>query len=496
MARVLLVEDDPDQRELRELILSRAGHEVISAGGAQQALDGLARRPEVAVMDLSLPRPEDGRALLRELAGRSPAMRVAVLTGRSEALRGQPEESLAAALLEKPCPTKRLLETIAHLAARLAVCMALSLALAAAREFTFNAEGRGETIAELDLRSSDSDWAVKGREAAVARISLDGAEPFHVWVLGERRGAIGVFLGKLAPGRHRVTVERDERFSAAGSNLEVRGAKFREDASPMVAHAPVLFAREDTLGLFSDVPLLVYAERVPNGWQYTVVFSHEDGGTSTRGLMAVWGRTTDIEYVYRVDDAGAGIIQGPGHKDVAFSGERMGEHPLLIPVTKNNMVAAGKGALRLQITPVELPELTAHSREIAMDKHPWTWTVAAKELVREDRAKEIGDPRNYLYIEGKLALDRARAVFRVRLTTETAWRVSHRNDVRMAIARSGWVRSTVELPPNTGPRQIAELGIECIKELEAGSCKLEQLSPAFFLTPDYFPGRPFKLPVK
>jgi len=492
MARVLLVEDDADQRELRELILARAGHQVIPASGAQEALDRLTTSPEVAVMDLSLPRPEDGRALLRELARRSPATRVAVLTGRCEALRGQPEESLAAAILEKPCPTRRLLDTIA----RLALCVAMIHLPAAAREFVFSAEGRGETVADLDLRSPTSDWGAKGREAAVARVSLDGAEPFHVWVHGERRGTISVFLGKLPPGKHRLTVERDERFSAAGSTLDVRGAKFHEDQSPMLRHAPVLFARADTLGLFSDVPLLVYAERLPNGWQYTVVFSHEDGGTSTRGLMALWGRTTDIEYVYRVDDAGAGIVQGPGHKDMPFEGGRMGEHPLLIPVTKNNMVAAGTGALRLQLTPFELPELTSHSREIAMDKHAWTWTVAAKELVREDRAKEIGDPRNYLYLEGKLSLDRARAVFRARLTTETAWRVSNRNDARMAIARSGWVRSTIELPPGTSPRQIAEFGIDCIKEVEAGSCKLEQLSPAFFLTPDYFPGRPFRLPVK
>ena len=69
------------------------------------------------------------------------------------------------------------------------------------------------------------------------------------------------------------------------------------------AYAPVLFARLNTVGQFSDIPLLLYCEHLrvdgEDTLQYTVIFSNEDGGTSTRALMARWGRTTDIEYVYR-----------------------------------------------------------------------------------------------------------------------------------------------------------------------------------------------------
>ncbi len=53
----------------------------------------------------------------------------------------------------------------------------------------------------------------------------------------------------------------------------------------VIARAPVLFARENTVAYFSDVPLLVYAEREGNFLTYTVIFSNEDGGTSTRALM-------------------------------------------------------------------------------------------------------------------------------------------------------------------------------------------------------------------
>ena len=70
-----------------------------------------------------------------------------------------------------------------------------------------------------------------------------------------------------------------------------------------LAHGPILYARVNTIGRVTDITLLSYCERlVENGravLQYTVIFSNEDGGTSTRALMSRWGRTTDVEYIYR-----------------------------------------------------------------------------------------------------------------------------------------------------------------------------------------------------
>jgi len=81
----------------------------------------------------------------------------------------------------------------------------------------------------------------------------------------------------------------------------------------------VLFARANTVAKPSDIPLIVYCERLSeNGvgfLQYTVIFSNEDGGTSTRALMARWGRTTDVEYVYRAFP-GRATIQAKDHKEV------------------------------------------------------------------------------------------------------------------------------------------------------------------------------------
>ncbi len=488
MARVLLVDDDPDQLMLRGMLLEKAGHAIVTAPSAETALRCLAPAPEMAVVDLGLPTPEDGFSLLREMHAASPATKIIVLTGWRGALTGRPEADFVEEVLEKPCPTPKLLASLG----RLLVGVLLLIAPAAAREFSFDANGRGETIAELDLRSAGADFEITARAAAVAVLRVDGGEPHHVIVLGERRDKYVVFLGSLSAGRHTLTVEREERLSAPDAPLEVRGAKFREDSSDWIANAPVLFAREDTVGTFSDIPLLVYYEQEP--FQYSVIFSNQDGGTSTRGLMARWGRTTDIEHLYRLDGS-QWWIQTRDHKDVPYDGPFDGKHPLLIPITKNNMVGAGRGSLRFQMAP-QKADLRSHSREAVMDNLPWTYAVAAKELIREKRQSEIGDPRSYVYLEAKITNQRSRTAFRLRLVTEQHWRSSHRGDPRLAIERDGWVRSTIELPAGTSAKQIAEFGIECLPENDdpKPDCKLEELSPAFFLTPDYLPGRKFSLP--
>ena len=129
--------------------------------------------------------------------------------------------------------------------------------------------------------------------------------------------------------------------------------------------------------------------------EYTVIFSNEDGGTSTRGLMARWGRTTDIEYVYRVTVDGQGsrksaMIQARGHNDAAFTGPFEGDHPLLVPVTQNNMVA-GEGPTPVRYNPVPmLVDLSAVARESVMDQNPITWRVMAQELIRESKLRADG----------------------------------------------------------------------------------------------------------
>ena len=489
MKRVLIVEDDVDQLTIRKLLVAKAGYAAVGAASSAEAILALDPMPDAAVVDLSLPKPEDGVALIGEFHQRAPAMPLVVLTGWRGALEGRDEASFVSEVLEKPCPPAKLLATIA----RLLACAAVLTSFSSAKDFPFEATGRGEVVAELDLRSPGSDFAVANRAGAIAVVRVDGAAAQHVIVLAERKDRYAIFLGALPAGKHTLSIERDAQHSAPESPLEIKGAKFREDDSEVLANAPILFARADTVGLFSDIPLIVYAEGEPQ--QYTVVFSHEDGGTNTVGLMARWGRTTDIEHVYRFDGT-QWLIQTRDHKDVPYAGEFEGKHPLLIPVTRNNMVEPGRGELRFQIVP-QVVDLRSNSREIVMDRAPWTYGIAAKELIREGRVADIGDPRNYVYIEARIANHDSRTAFRVRLSTESEWRTSHRGDRRLAIERDGWVRSTIPLPPGTSAKQIAAFGVECVPEREGMKprCELLELNSAFFLTPDYVPGRGFRLPT-
>ena len=56
MAKVAVVEDETEIRELLEFAIKHAGFEVVSAGNGKQGLDIILReRPEVAILDVMMP---------------------------------------------------------------------------------------------------------------------------------------------------------------------------------------------------------------------------------------------------------------------------------------------------------------------------------------------------------------------------------------------------------------------------------------------------------
>jgi hypothetical protein len=273
-----------------------------------------------------------------------------------------------------------------------------------------------------------------------------------------------------------------------------------------------LYARANTIGKYTDIPLIVYCERLQDNGapflQYTVIFSNEDGGTSTRALMARWGRTNDVEYVYRAFP-GRATIQAKDHKEVEFHGKRDGTHPLLMPITDNNMIGEVDvpTPIRYQIAPI-LVDLSGHSREEVIDANPIAYEVMAKELQRESKLRPFGvvdgekvsDPLNYLYVEMKLAKRESYVATLVHLRGDPRWYSSHLGHTDFAIrtwtrgaaeAANGFVRTTVELPPGTKPDQIAEIGFECIVPDKAESdsaCRVETVTKCFFLDRVYRPG--------
>lgn len=516
MPRILLIEDDPDQRRLRSLLLEAHGHTVYAACGPAEALGLLAAAaepPACVLMDLRLPGAEDGRRLIRALHSRYPELPIIVLTGAAS-FESCPERSLVREVLRKPVRSERLLGALSRLACFLFACLLSALPAAAQRRsFPFTLQAPAEVTAELELSSPSSDWAAPDRQAAVAAIGLDGETKQHVFVFAEKDSRrYHVFLGPLGPGAHTLAVERDPRFSAPGSSLVIGEARITplSPGDPLyepIRHAPVLFSRSGTEARFSDALLAVYCtrgrDRLGPWIEYTAIFSNEDGGTSTADLMARWGRTTDIEYVYRVwlDAEGRPartLIQTREHQDVPYDGPYFGLHPLLVPVTDNNMVepaTAEPAGLRFQLVPI-LADLTQGSRELVMDAEPFTYEIACKEIAREGKIRssddlsdptKIADPRRYFTAEFFTETKNAAVQLLYRIRGENLWRGSSLGIAKNFIERGGWVRTSAELPAGRSLGDVSEFAFECLsrRDLERqpvprnGRCRIARLGRIF-----------------
>lgn len=120
---VLVVDDEPDARELLEWILGELGADVATAGSVPEALGRLAkRRPDVILADIAMP-GQDGYALLREV--RAVAARrggviptAAISAGATEIERSRALEAGFELHLAKPVRPDQLAEAILTLAHR------------------------------------------------------------------------------------------------------------------------------------------------------------------------------------------------------------------------------------------------------------------------------------------------------------------------------------------------------------------------------------------
>jgi hypothetical protein len=324
------------------------------------------------------------------------------------------------------------------------------------------------------------DWSAPGREGAALMLQVDGKYLQHVLLTRDGQTEHSVLLGPLPAGPHTLAVARDSGLSAADigrvavARVDVRTIEPASPEHAWLAETPILLARPRTVELFNDVPLAMYVEALPSkrGYRYTVVFSHEDGGTPTDRLMATWGRSTDIEFVYESERMPDGTrrqeYQGPKHEILPFQGQRLGAHPLLWVATDNNMVSdrGPDQAYRFAFAP-ELVDLTDVSREAFMDAHPWLYAVMAAELVREARidpaappgSGKIPDPLSFGYVEACGKLRDATLAFDVAVESggQTKWHATDRGDARFRIARSGCFRAAVPLPAAVRASQITGL---------------------------------------
>ena len=81
--RILVVDDEPPIRKLLRMGLTAQGYEVIDAPNGKTALELLARKPHLVILDLGLP-DVDGLNLLRQLRQREEALPIVVLSSRGD----------------------------------------------------------------------------------------------------------------------------------------------------------------------------------------------------------------------------------------------------------------------------------------------------------------------------------------------------------------------------------------------------------------------------
>jgi hypothetical protein len=289
---------------------------------------------------------------------------------------------------------------------------------------------------------------------------------------------------KSPPGARGARVARLEPTLAARDDLAAR-------------YAPILYGRDlpEIPGRYenasTDVPLLEYHTLATDAagnrtLEYTMIWSNEDGGTNTPALMARWGRTTDIEWIYRVTLSPEGAIlseqyQAPNHETKTFTGAKEGLHPLLVNVTANNNLEQvtdphASTGYRFFLTGADtLPD--GRAREAVMDANPWTYQVTAQEMAREGKLEpvaspdtpEVSDQRDYLFAE----VDKdtsyvvappsgawAGTALAVKLRGGDRWYTSHHGVPDWSIQRDDPAATTVELPAGT-----EQADVEAIKAI-------------------------------
>jgi CheY-like chemotaxis protein len=108
MARILVVDDEPDERFLVGRTLTRAGHEVTAAGDGAAGLTAVRdRTPDLVVTDMMMP-VMDGAEFIRCLRADPVTAAIPIL-----AASGDPHLAGAAdAVLKKPYDDRRLIETV------------------------------------------------------------------------------------------------------------------------------------------------------------------------------------------------------------------------------------------------------------------------------------------------------------------------------------------------------------------------------------------------
>ena len=120
MARILVVDDDPDITFAVSLFLKREGHEVYGAASRAEGMKGLETfKPDLMILDVMMEQPDDGIAMAQELRRMGNTLPIIMLTsvGKVTGMSyGRDDELVPVeAFFEKPVRPEDLLKKVAEL---------------------------------------------------------------------------------------------------------------------------------------------------------------------------------------------------------------------------------------------------------------------------------------------------------------------------------------------------------------------------------------------
>jgi CheY-like chemotaxis protein len=96
MAKILIVEDNPMNRDMLSRRLTRSGHNVLMADDGRQGIESaLSEIPDLILMDMSLPEI-DGWEATRQLRASPEAASVPIIALTAHAMAGDRDKAIAA----------------------------------------------------------------------------------------------------------------------------------------------------------------------------------------------------------------------------------------------------------------------------------------------------------------------------------------------------------------------------------------------------------------
>ena len=123
MARILVVDDDPDITFAVSLFLKKEGHDVATAASRAEGLAALASfKPDLIVLDVMMEQPDDGIAMAQGLRRDGHTLPIVMLTsvGKVTGMDFDRDNDLVPvdAFFEKPVRPEDLLKKVAELLKR------------------------------------------------------------------------------------------------------------------------------------------------------------------------------------------------------------------------------------------------------------------------------------------------------------------------------------------------------------------------------------------